>query len=109
MKSITLIALCLGLSQAVSANSTIITHTSMAYPSAGIEYYAQAEDILIAEANMHCKSMSNQQIDKISNITIQVQGDFALNNSPHRPAKTKAITYPHIVITALVSCKNEIL
>ena len=105
MKKLLLLGLCLMFSQSVFAvNPKILSYTTTYYPSAGINYYSQAEDFLVEEANKFCTQFK-EQVDKISNINIQIQADFILNTDNQEIDKTRSITYPNVVYTALVSCK----
>lgn len=109
MKKITLLGLCLMFSQTTLAvNPRIVSYSTTYYPSAGIDYYSQSEGFLVEEANKFCDQFK-EQVDKISNINIQIQADFILNKNANGTDKTSSINYPQVVYTALVSCKRETL
>ncbi len=106
MKKISLLGLCLLFSQvALAVHPRIVSYTTTYFPSAGIDYYSQSEGFLIEEANKFC-DIYKEQVEKISNINIQIQADFILNKIASDPDKTRSITHPHVVYTALVSCTN---
>lgn len=82
------------------ANTTILTATGYGYPGAQLAmYYEDAERALVDRAQKYCGSMSNQ-VEKISNINIQINADFVLKDKA-----TMATSYPQVLFTAVVSCK----
>jgi len=87
----------------LAVNPRIVSYSTTYFPSAGIDFYSRSEWFLVEEANKFCDQFK-EQVDKISNINIQIQADFILNKSAKEADKTSSITYPQVVYTALVSC-----
>jgi hypothetical protein len=104
MKKITLVFAALILTTSISfAFDKVITATMQSYPGGEIGTYSQMNILELQDlADQHCKT-ANAKVDKLSNINIQIISDFKkLRGNSLTPT---AVTYPHITLSALVTCK----
>lgn len=76
----------------------IKTMTTM-YPGGVLADYTSNQSALVIEASRFC-GQNGELVEKISNITLQVQAEFKLLN---KTLKSSA-TYPKVFTSALVSC-----
>lgn len=103
MKSITLIALSLILSQsAFAGNAGWVTYTWRAFPGGDLNYYAGVEALLVKEAKRFCTETS-ETVKTITNINIQIEATFLLSANDDKAAVAR--TYPQVLATALVECE----
>lgn len=90
------------------AQGVMITDGGLMYPGGNIDYYASAQKQIIERAQQLCEQR-NSIVEKIANISIQIVGDFILNEKtvvPPLDELTKAVTYQQVAFSAIVHCKN---